>query len=89
MIDTTMTRLRSLVERTGIALFLVSHLKRSFRDRNHEEEQELLSDNCADLRQLLNSLMQSSDWNATNNPTKMEVIRQLESLKIAIQAKLA
>jgi len=37
MIDTTMTRLRSLVERTGIALFLVSHLKRSGGDRNHEE----------------------------------------------------
>ena len=37
MIDTTMTRLRSLVERTGIALFLVSHLKRTSGDQNHEE----------------------------------------------------
>ena len=37
MIDTTMTRLRSLVERTGIALFLVSHLRRAQNDRNHEE----------------------------------------------------
>ena len=37
MIDGTMTRLRSLVERTGIALFLVSHLKRSTGDKNHEE----------------------------------------------------
>jgi len=38
MIDTTMTKLRSLVERTGIALFLVSHLRRSTNDsRNHEE----------------------------------------------------
>ena len=37
MIDTTMTRLRSLVERTGIALFLVSHLKRTSGDHNHEE----------------------------------------------------
>jgi twinkle protein len=37
MIDITMTRLRSLVERTGIALFLVSHLKRATGDRNHEE----------------------------------------------------
>ncbi len=33
MIDTTMTRLRSLVERTGIALFLVSHLRRSHTDQ--------------------------------------------------------
>jgi len=38
MIDTTMTKLRSLVERTGITLFLVSHLRRSSNDsRNHEE----------------------------------------------------
>ncbi len=38
MIDTTMTRLRSLVERTGIALFLVSHLRRSSNDRASHEE---------------------------------------------------
>lgn len=37
MIDTTMTKLRSLVERTGIALFLVSHLRRTTTDKNHEE----------------------------------------------------
>ena len=38
MIDTTMTRLRSLVERTGIALFLVSHLRRSTSDNHSAEE---------------------------------------------------
>ena len=37
MIDTTMTKLRSLVERTGISLFLVSHLKRTTNDKSHEE----------------------------------------------------
>ena len=37
-IDITMTRLRSLVERTGIALFLVSHLRRSSNDRTSHEE---------------------------------------------------
>lgn len=37
MIDQTMTRLRSLVERTGISLFLVSHLRRPMQDKNHEE----------------------------------------------------
>ena len=37
MIDTTMTKLRSLVERTGISMFLVSHLRRTQNDRNHEE----------------------------------------------------
>mgnify|MGYP001275913605 CR=1 FL=1 len=38
MIDTTMTRLRSLVERTGITLFLVSHLRRSSSDNHSHEE---------------------------------------------------
>ena len=38
MIDTTMTKLRSLVERTGIALFLVSHLRRSSNDKHTHEE---------------------------------------------------
>jgi twinkle protein len=37
MIDTTMTKLRSLVERTGISLFLVSHLRRTTNDKSHEE----------------------------------------------------
>lgn len=38
MIDTTMTKLRALTERTGISLFLVSHLRRtSGNDKNHEE----------------------------------------------------
>ena len=38
MIDTTMTKLRSLVERTGIALFLVSHLRRARNDKHSHEE---------------------------------------------------
>ena len=33
-----MTRLRSLVERTGIALFLVSHLRRASNDKHSHEE---------------------------------------------------
>ena len=38
MLDQTMTKLRSLVERTGIALFLVSHLRRSNSDNHTHEE---------------------------------------------------
>ncbi len=38
MIDQTMTKLRSLVERTGISLFLVSHLRRTNNDNNAHEE---------------------------------------------------
>ena len=37
MIDQTMTKLRSLVERTGIALNLVCHLKGTDEDGGHEE----------------------------------------------------
>ena len=37
MIDQTMTKLRSLVERTNIALFLVSHVRRTHSDQTHEE----------------------------------------------------
>ena len=33
-----MTRLRSLVERTGISLFLVSHLRRASNDKHSHEE---------------------------------------------------
>lgn len=36
-IDRTMTRLRSLVERTQVSMFLVSHLRRTQTDQNHEE----------------------------------------------------
>jgi twinkle protein len=38
MIDQTMTKLRSLVERTGISLFLVSHLRRTNNDNHSHEE---------------------------------------------------
>lgn len=37
-IDQTMTSLRSLVEKTGITMFLVSHLKRSSSDKDSHEE---------------------------------------------------
>ena len=37
MIDQTMTNLRSLVERTGISLFLVSHLRRTHTDQDHTD----------------------------------------------------
>ena len=36
-IDTLMNRLRSLVEETGVGMFLVSHLRRAAGDRGHEQ----------------------------------------------------
>ena len=41
MIDQTMTNLRSLVERTGIKLFLVSHLRRAQGDKAIEDGQKV------------------------------------------------
>ena len=40
-IDEIMTRLRTLVEETGVGLFLVSHLKRPNGDKGHEQGQEV------------------------------------------------
>ncbi len=40
-IDILMTKLRSLVEETGIALLLVSHLRRPAGDRGHEDGREV------------------------------------------------
>ena len=74
MIDVTMTRLRSLVERTGISLFLVSHLRRSNQDGGHEEGARVtlsqlrgsaaiaqLSDGCISLERNQQSDSGSSD----------------------------
>jgi len=40
-IDILMTKLRSLVEQTGICLLLVSHLRRPSGDRGHEDGREI------------------------------------------------
>ena len=40
-IDILMTKLRSLVEQTGICLLLVSHLRRPSGDRGHEDGREV------------------------------------------------
>ena len=61
MIDTTMTRLRSLVERTGITLFLVSHLRCGHTDQGHEEGEGYHLDNHEDLPQSHNLVTQLSD----------------------------
>jgi twinkle protein len=37
LIDNTMTKLRSLVEETGVCLFLVSHLRRPEGNKGHED----------------------------------------------------
>ena len=65
MIDIAMTKLRTLVQETGITLFVVSHLKRPQGDRGHEDGAEVhlgqlrgshsiaqLSDACIGLQKL-------------------------------------
>ena len=90
MIDTTMTRSDGhLVERTGIAMFLVSHLRRTSSDVNHEEGARVTLGQLrgsASIAQLSDAVIalerdQQSDLN--------EALRLCESLKIVIQAKLA
>jgi twinkle protein len=77
MIDTTMTRLRSLVERTGISLFLVSHLRRSNNDRTSHE----------DFTALLKYQIKSLPSKEINRARLNEMSQLLESLRIVIQAK--
>ena len=42
MIDVAMTKLRTLVQETGITLFLVSHLKRPSGDKGHEDGAQVM-----------------------------------------------
>ena len=76
MIDTTMTKLRSLVERTGIALFLVSHLKRTASDQNHEEGVRVTLDSSEVLQQLHSYLTHVLDLN---------VISRVENYSITVR----
>ena len=86
-IDKTMTRLRSLVERTGISLFLspTSDVRNQIRTMRKELASRL--DSCEEARQLhsfLTQLLHSKEINRTDLNT---LIQQCESLKIAIQAR--
>jgi hypothetical protein len=89
MIDTTMTKLRSLVERTGVAMFLVSHLRRTSLILTMRKEHVLHLDSSEEARQLHNSLTDALRSNAINRAQLETVIQQCESLRIAILAKLA
>lgn len=78
VIDQTMTRLRSLVERTGITLFLVSHLRRASGDQNHEEGARV---NLASLRgshsiaQLSDSVLALERNQQANSKTTVRVLK--------------
>ena len=95
MIDTTMTKLRSLVERTGIAMFLVSHLRRTSTDTNHEEGARVtlgqlrgsasiaqLSDGCIALERDQQSTGKQSD-------TTVRVLKNRYSGEVGVACNLS
>ena len=82
MIDQTMTRLRSLVERTGIALFLVSHLRRGSTDEGHEEGKRVsLSQlrGSAAIAQLSDACIALERDQQSNDPDSTTTVRVLKN----------
>ena len=94
MIDTTMTRLRSLVERTGVAMFLVSHLRRTTNDTNHEEGARVTlgqlrgSAAIAQLSDAVIALERNQQAPAGGNSTTVRVLKNRYSGEVGIACKL-
>lgn len=94
MIDTTMTRLRSLVERTGIALFLVSHLRRTTGDTNHEEGARVTlgqlrgSASIAQLSDGVIALERDQQADGQHNSTTVRVLKNRYSGETGIACRL-
>ena len=94
MIDQTMTRLRSLVERTGIALFLVSHLRRTTSDTNHEEGARVTlgqlrgSAAIAQLSDAVIALERDQQSGSSNSATTVRVLKNRYSGETGIACTL-
>jgi len=96
MIDTTMTKLRSLVERTGIALFLVSHLRRSTNDRaSHEEGGRVNlsslrgSHSIAQISDTVIALERDQQADSTGNSTTVRVLKNRYSGETGIACQIS
>ena len=94
MIDVTMTRLRSLVERTGITLFLVSHLRRSNQDSGHEEGARVTLSQLrgsAAIAQLSDSViaLERDQQSENNSDTTVRVIKNRYSGETGVACKLS
>jgi twinkle protein len=82
-IDILMTKLRSLVEETGIGLLLVSHLRRPSGDRGHEDGREVSLSHLrgsASIAHLSDSVValernQQADDPAEANTTTIRVLK--------------
>ena len=94
MIDTTMTRLRSLVERTGVAMFLVSHLRRSQSDQNHEEGARVTlgqlrgSASIAQLSDSVIALERNQQSESGSNSTTVRVLKNRYSGEVGVACSL-
>jgi twinkle protein len=94
MIDQTMTRLRSLTERTGISLFLVSHLRRPSGDVNHEEGARVTlgqlrgSAAIAQLSDAVIALERDQQSGSESGSTTMRVLKNRYSGEVGIASKL-
>ena len=94
MIDTTMTKLRSLVERTGISLFLVSHLRRTTSDVNHEEGARVTlgqlrgSASIAQLSDACIALERDQQSGSANNATTVRVLKNRYSGEVGVACQL-
>ena len=94
MIDQTMTRLRSLVERTGIVLFLVSHLRRTTSDTNHEEGARVTlgqlrgSAAIAQLSDAVIALERDQQSGSSNSATTVRVLKNRYSGETGIACTL-
>ena len=95
MIDKTMTRLRSLVERTNISLFLVSHLKRTSGDQNHEEGARVTlgqlrgSAAIAQLSDGVIALERNQQSESGQSPTTVRVIKNRYSGETGVACTLS
>ena len=95
MIDSTMTRLRSLVERTGITLFLVSHLRRSNSDSNSHEEggrvslgQLRGSHSISQISDCVIALERDQQSEDSNNTTTVRVLKNRHSGEVGVATRL-
>ena len=95
MIDTTMTRLRSLVERTGISLFLVSHLRRTTQsDVNHEEGARVRlgqlrgSASIAQLSDSVIALERDQQSGPERNGTTVRILKNRYSGEVGVACQL-
>ena len=92
MIDTTMTKLRSLVERTGIKLFLVSHLRRAQGDQAIEDGKKVsigMLRGSASISQLSDTVLAlERDQQSQDDVSILRVLKNRYSGETGIAAEL-